>query len=194
MKVKIGPYREWIGPYQIADKIFFWTDRHGIYADEPEIFKRWDYKAAEKFGDWLSKSWVTKFCAWLDSKKKRKVEIKIDYYDTWSMDHTLALIIHPMLIQLKATNHGYGFVDIEDAPHIGKGEENDYGHSDTKAEERWNWVMDEMIWTFAAILDEDDSFYDAETKTWNFEGHKAYDDRIANGLRLFGRYYRSLWD
>ena len=194
MKVKIGPYRNWIGPYQIADKIFFWVDRRGIYADEPEIFKRWDYKAAEKLGDWLSESWIAKFCAWLDSKKKRKVKIHIDHYDTWSMDHTLALIIHPMLIQLKETNHGYGFVDVEDAPSIGKGEDTDYGSTDTKAQERWDWVMDEMIWAFGAILDEDNSFYDEETKTWNFEGRKAHDDRIANGLRLFGKYYRSLWD
>lgn len=110
------------------------------------------------------------------------------------MDHTLALIIHPMLIQLHKINHGYGNVDVEDAPHIGKGEETDWGHSDNKAEERWNWIMEEMIWTFGAILDEDDCFYDQETGTWDFEGRKAHDDRIANGLRLFGKYYRSLWD
>jgi hypothetical protein len=195
MKVKIGPYRNWVGPYQIADAIFFWVDRHGIYADEPEIFSRWDYRAAEKFGDWLNDvKWLVNLCQWIESKKKRKIKIHIDQYDTWSMDHTLALIIHPMLIQLKNTNHGYGLVDVEDAPSIGKGEDADYGSTDTKAQERWDWVMDEMIWAFSAILDEDNSFYDEETKTWNFEGRKAHDDRIANGLRLFGKYYRSLWD
>lgn len=194
MKINIGPYREWIGPYQIADAIFFWVKRRGIFAEPPEIYERWDYKAAEKLGDWLSETWVGRFCAWLDSKKKRRVKIHIDDYDTWSMDHTLALIIHPMLIQLHKINHGYGNVDVEDAPHIGKGEETDWGHSDNKAEERWNWIMEEMIWAFGAILDEDDCFYDQETGTWDFEGRKAHDDRIANGLRLFGKYYRSLWD
>ena len=26
MKVKIGPYKNWFGPYQLAEKILFWKD------------------------------------------------------------------------------------------------------------------------------------------------------------------------
>ena len=52
--------------------------------------------------------------------KKRRVEVKIHRYDTWSMDHTLALIIHPMLVQLKEKNHGYFSTESEDAPGIGE--------------------------------------------------------------------------
>ena len=37
--------------------------------------------------------------------------VKIDYWDTWSMDHTLSYIIVPMLKQLKATKHGAPYVD-----------------------------------------------------------------------------------
>ena len=51
---------------------------------------------------------------WLHEKKKRTVYVKIDKYDTWSMDHTLSLIIVPMLKQLKATQHGSPNVDDED--------------------------------------------------------------------------------
>ena len=47
---------------------------------------------------------------------ERKIVIHIDDYDTWSMDHTLAPIIAPMLKQLKATKHGAPFVDDEDVP------------------------------------------------------------------------------
>jgi hypothetical protein len=56
--------------------------------------------------------------------------------------------------------------------------------------------MDELVWTFGALIDEDEDlqFYDKETHVWDIEGRKAYDDRISNGLRLFGRYYRALWD
>ena len=33
------------------------------------------------------------------------------------MDTTLAKIVYPMLLQLKATNHGYSnFIDLEDVP------------------------------------------------------------------------------
>ena len=36
----------------------------------------------------------------------RKVDIKIESFDTWNLDSTLALIILPALIQLKETKHG----------------------------------------------------------------------------------------
>ena len=37
---------------------------------------------------------------------EQKKSIRIDPWDTWSMDHTLAEIIHPMLKQLRKTAHG----------------------------------------------------------------------------------------
>jgi hypothetical protein len=193
MKVHIGPYRDWIGPYQIADKIFFWVNRTGIYADEPAIYSRWDYRAAERFGEWLSQTWVNDLCNWLDSKKKRKIKVRIDPYDTWSMDHTLALIVHPMLVQLKETNHGYFNSDPEDAPHIGQDEGTDFTN-DTKALDRYNWIMDELIWTFEQLISDEKEFQYYKDGVWDMEGSKAYQDRISNGLRLFGKYYRGLWD
>ena len=36
----------------------------------------------------------------------RKIDVRIDKFDTWSLDHTLANIILPALLQLKATKHG----------------------------------------------------------------------------------------
>jgi hypothetical protein len=103
-------------------------------------------------------------------RRPQKVKIKYHNYDTWSLDHTLALIIVPGLKQLKATNHGYGHVDDEDLPTVCL--------KDASGEERWEWLMDELIWTFNQIAEE-----------------CTYDDaRIDNGLRLFGKYYRGLWD
>jgi hypothetical protein len=40
-------------------------------------------------------------------RKNRATRVEIEPHDTWSMDCTLAMIIHPMLVQLKATQHGY---------------------------------------------------------------------------------------
>lgn len=196
MKVYIGPYTTWIGPYQIADKIFFWVNKNGIYADDPPIFNRWDYKLHEKFGDWLAEiQWLNNLCNWIESKKERKINVRIDNYDTWSMDHTLALIIHPMLIQLRDTNHGYFTSDPEDAPHIGKGDEVDFGHNDSLAFDRYKWIMSELIWTFDQLKSDNDYelFYNKETG-WDREATKAHNERIKNGLRLFGKYYRALWD
>jgi hypothetical protein len=40
------------------------------------------------------------------STGKRKINIEIENQDTWNLDHTLALIIYPALLQLKATKQG----------------------------------------------------------------------------------------
>jgi hypothetical protein len=224
MKVEIGHYRNWTGPYQIADKIFFWIDRRVFFADNDPRLDRWDYKAHDKFGDWLAEvNWVSNLCNWVESKKKRKVKIRIDHYDTWSMDHTLSLIIHPMLVQLKATKHGSPFVDDEDVPeHLRSAaapplteEEKNYGGVDKLHEARWDWILDEMIWAFYQEANEDPdgpespSAYSRKISdgipfdgspenvmSWEkyHEENTKFDARKANAFKLFGRYYRALWD
>ena len=191
MKIDIGPYTNWIGPYQISNAIFFWVDKRAMDWDD-EYLKRWDAQACEKFGNWLASTWVSSFCNWIDSKRTRKVKIRIDKYDTWSMDDTLGIIIHPMLVQLKATNHGYFISDPEDAPTIGKGEITDHGHNDDLAEKRYEWIMDEMIWAFGEYTNDDAN--EPDYKTADSETLIAYRDRKTNAFRLFGKYYQNLWD
>jgi hypothetical protein len=150
-----------------------------------------------------------------DSDKERKVNIRIDKWDTWSMDHTLALIVHPMLVQLKATNHGCGMVDDEDVPQELRSTsappvENDWD-TDDNLFKRWDWVMDELIWAFSEHISEDgdsiffdDSDCNNDTKEYDperykkikidHEGLKAYQNRKQNAFRLFGKYYQNLWD
>ncbi len=194
MKVYIGPYRDWIGPYQIAEKILFWMDK-----DEDE--------RVHNLGEWLGDTWVGKFCDWVHSKKNRKVKVRIDKYDTWNMDHTLALIVLPMLKQLKATKHGSPYTDDEDVPeHLRSTaatpltqEEKDCGHSDDNWFKRWNWIMDEMIYAFEMELDGDweMEIFKRGGVSWTdekFAERKVIQDRIANGFRLFGKYYQGLWD
>lgn len=200
MKVSIGPYKSWIGPYQIADKVFFWVDRKGIFPDDDPRWERWDYKLADSFGDWLADTWVAKFCNWLSAKRTRKIKVRIDQYDTWSMDHTLALIIHPMLVQLKATKHGSPFVDDADVPEKLRStaapdlteEEKSWGGTDALFHARWEWVLDEMIFAFELKLDDDwDNEYH---KTSDYEGMNKICERQKNGFRLFGTYFQGLWD
>lgn len=209
MKVKIGNYISWIGPYQIVDKIFFWTERYPL---DDNLLSRWDYKLAERLGDWLNKTWVRDFCQWIHSKRKRKIVVKLDPWDTWSVDHTLALIIVPLVKQLKETKSGYGWVDDKDVPEelrSHNGIKDDNGGWDSLAEKRFEYVIDEIIWTFTQLANDDaeDEFYD-HSKVDNSadfdtqmkqlkvdrKGLKAYWDRVNNGTRLFGKYYRNLWD
>ena len=120
------------------------------------------------------------------SDKPRKINIRIDNYDTWSMDHTLAYIIHPMLIQLKETKHGSPWVDDEDVPEelqstSAPPKENDWDIDDNH-HTRWDWVLNEMIWAFEQHIEDDCSF------------EEKINERKKNGFRLFGKYYQGLWD
>jgi hypothetical protein len=193
MKVFIGPYRDWIGPYQIADMIFFWLEKY----PSDELEKRWDYRLHDAFGDWLSETWVNDFCQWIHEKKKRKVEVHIDEYDTWSMDHTLALIILPMLKQLKETAHGSAHTDDDDVPEELKStsappKKYEYD-TDENFDKRWQWILDQMIWAFEQkiIDDADGQFF---INGFDAEGYNKYQSRMNNGFRLFGKYYQNLWD
>lgn len=132
-------------------------------------------------------------------RKNRKVSVRIDKYDTWNMDCTLAMIIHPMLVQLKATKHGSPYIEIEDLPeHLRELDGEDAVHV------QWDWVLDEMIWAFEQIVNcwEDTSFEDSEEMQTLFKSNrdewftkiKEHEARIANGTRLFGVYFRGLWD
>jgi len=188
MKVNIGPYRDWFGPYQLAEKIMFWKDK-----DDDAVFD---------FGEKLSNTFIGRFLVWIGNKKKRKIKVHIDKYDTWGMDHTLALIILPMLKQLQATKHGSPAVDDKDVPKelrstSAPAKENEWD-IDKNFHERWDWVIGEMIWAFEQIIndDNDSQFFDHSTDpiTYDKEGHKKHNERIDRGTTLFGKYYRGLWD
>jgi hypothetical protein len=195
MKVYIGPYVNWIGPYQLVDKLFFWTEKY----PNDELEERWDYRAKDKFGDWLADTWVNKFLNWVYSKQERKIKIRIDGYDIWSMDHTLSLIALPMLLKLKEVKHGSPFVDDEDVPENLRStsapelteEEKNFGHSDAFLHDRWAWVLDEMIFAHESQNNDwQNDYYDRK----DYEGMRIIEKRIGNGFRLFGKYYQGLWD
>jgi hypothetical protein len=238
MKIKIGPYKNWFGPYQLAELLMFWVPKEKDEYGFPHTADR-----VHKFGEWLAHgsvwpepevgdihkwgdrphTWLYKFLSWIDSKKKRTVKVHIDRWDTWGMDHTLALIVLPMLKQLKETKHGGPYVDLKDVPKELHGKkltkkQKDNGEVDDKHFDRWDWVLDEMIFAFETKVDDgrwEEQFESGEsdlqwkkledgnyqmihgpkhTREYDWEGRKAYQERISNGFRLFGKYYENLWD
>jgi hypothetical protein len=158
-----------------------------------------------------------------DSSKERKISVRIDRYDTWNMDGTLAHIIHPMLIQLRDTKQGAPHVDDTDVPDELKKSfapptENDWDTDDNYFK-RWDYVLNEMIFAFeSTLIDWEDQYYTGDidfvtvpvdkngvkmyrlekgpndTHVVDYEGLQKHQERIANGFRLFGKYYQSLWD
>lgn len=244
MKVWIGGYRgHWTT--QRMDKA--WAKFHHGKEDwevKRSELDRWD-AVYETFADTVR----FLFCRprnWIANKIPRIQYIKIDNYDTWSADSTLAPIILPMLKQLHEKKHGAPMTDDADVPEFlrstaAKPKETEWD-TDEFHFARWDWIMLEMIFAFEQLVKEDqgedeyrNGFADIQfqafdksgekigepyplgekpkdveenenvsyyqlvhgpryTMVTDFEGLKKHHERIQNGLRLFGTYYRALWD
>ena len=154
MKIYINNYRNhWISPYTILEKVCFWEK-------DRDVFYNHEDKPDHKYEKWLKvltpiSEFIQKF---LDFVHPKINYVKIDRWDTWSMDHTLGMIILPMLKQLKETTHGAPFVDDEDVPEELKStsappKENEY-NTDANHFKRWDWALDEMIFAFEHKLDD----------------------------------------
>ena len=184
MKVNIGPYKNYFGPFQLADKL----QAFGVSAEK-----------CYYIGDKLSNiPFIYRVSDWVYSKRKRRIKVKIHDHDIWNMDHTLALIILPMLKRLKVANHGSPKIDNEDVPeHLRSNVPFEDAEIDDLYHQRWEYVLDEMIWAFENIIEDDTSSYwfpERFPDQVDVEAWKKHSDRIANGARLFGKYYMGLWD
>lgn len=166
--------------------------------------------------------------------KGNKTEVVIERHDTWSLDHTLAMIILPALLQLKATKQGVpgqivtvtgGSGELQDSFDFYKESYDDAWEKNIKL---WDEILDKIIWSFQqlALEDYDDLYHHGQAK-YDFEecdkqcynpitkkmektykmvdknpnehwydhvGHQLHEERIQEGLELFGKYYRALWD
>ena len=192
MKVYIGPY-----PNRCLCRI------HTRYMDKKYGIINWPTEQSrfenflEKLEDAIQIAYNCTINLFLD-RRVQKEQIHIDRWDTWSMDHTLAPIILPMLIQLRATTHGSPNVDPEDVPENLRVSSQDYhrykrvGETDDNYHKRWDWVLGEMIYAFDCKANKDDVYmrFDLDDK----EGMQKEQERISNGFRLFGKYYEGLWD
>ena len=192
MKVVIGNY-----PNRLLCRIHIrYMDKKYGFIDWPTEYTRFE-RALELFEDGVQSFYNVFNWIWFD-RRKQKVKVRIDRQDTWSMDHTLAPIILPMLKQLKETKHGAPNVDPKDVPKELRPKKQDVlrykevGETDDSFFKRWDWVLDEMIYAFDCKANQDDVLmrFDVEER----DAMKAEQERISNGFRLFGKYYESLWD
>lgn len=181
MKVEIGPYRSFFGPYQLAEKLCFWakpTVNEFGAKDVPD----W----VDSFGEWLAHgndsessnephtTLLYRFLLWIDKKRERKIKVRIDRFDTWNMDETLAYIVLPMLKQLKQTQRAGPSVDDKDVPkHLrstsAPPKENVWD-VDANHFARWDWVLDEMIFAFDSKV--------GEGREWEDQFHSGEHDLI----------------
>lgn len=165
---------------------------------------------------------------------ERKIEVQIDDYDTWGFDHTIAHIIYPALLQLKATKHGipcdfveFGGEEYSDQTSFDFYKEDHDKYFD-EGVKKWEETLDKMIWSFEQVAkDNYDDKYHHGTPEYDWEkteeeymnpftgqkeklfrmvdknpgehwydsdGHLMHEARIQEGLDLFAKYFRNLWD
>lgn len=155
----------------------------------------------------------------------RKEMVHIDHWDVWDLAHTLSLIIHPALIELKKVKHGHPCLHPEEIAQ----DKWPLPCDSCKCSEEYDQIMDKMIWAFEQLKDEDydEQFMSGEidnvltpidndgnvvdendpacigrrlddgpNHTWkvDIEGLREHERKIQEGLDLFGKYFRSLWD
>jgi len=110
--------------------------------------------------------------------------------DIWSLDYTIAKFALPRLIRLKEVMHGVPGNFFPEG-------HNTYDKSEMAAAERkWNEVLDKMIWSmdFIANYREYDYHPDPDDENRDYSKLKEAEARCQEGLDLFAKYFRNLWD
>jgi hypothetical protein len=234
MKVYIGKPKNWFGPYQLAERLMFWIPKEKDEYGFPHTANR-----VHRFGEWLAHGEVSpepkagevveilgrkrpvtllyKLLSWIHSKRSQKCKVVIHNYDVWSAYTTIATVALPLLKKLKEEKHGSPYVDDEDViEHLRSTaaplKKNEYD-VDEFHHDRWSYVLDEMIFAFEHIVNENllyslypegSSWYgvkqedgtirlERQGKAPDYSEIRAVEKRIQNGCRLFGKYFQSLW-
>jgi hypothetical protein len=132
-----------------------------------------------------------------------------EYRDTWGLDHALAKWILPRLKHLKKNKYG-----CPSEFFTGTLEEQESDEGFKKALAEWDEILDEIIWSFEFILNEDEylhacfpadfdyGFEEAENgyvenkdkRKIDFSSFDAAQKRAEKGHLLFAKNLRNLWD
>lgn len=123
-------------------------------------------------------------------KGEQKVNVVIDKHDTWSLDHTLASIIYPALLQLKATKHGVPseFATVGGEDYESQDSFDFYKDSVQDSFEiackRWDEVLDKMIWSFEQLLKDnhDDLYHHGKSEYDWVKTDKQYPNPISGKM------------
>jgi len=103
-----------------------------------------------------------------------EANVQIDPWDLYSVDTTLAKVIAPILKSFRDNTHGCpgSFLDDEKKQYLGK---DDF--------ETWKNILNKMIDGFERI--NDDKYWNLNKENWL---------AVQESLRLFAKFYMTLWD
>ena len=101
----------------------------------------------------------------MNKRLKKKKKLSITDSEIWGLNYTLAKYILPRLKRFKELYNSYSF---------------------ELTGTKWEEILDKMIWSFDYIIKENDSNELLETMKEVI--------RCQEGLDLFSKYFRNLWD
>lgn len=206
MIYRFGKYPRW---YNTADCEQSWLEfRYGarginIPESKYDLLDRFIVSVLDRVQLILNKT-VNSF----NELRGQKIRVHVENHDIWSADVTIAHMVLPLLEKLRDEKQGYPLIDpkdIEGLPRELKPTKKEvdqykkYGTPDDKAEGRWNWVLNEMIFAMQCIVDDswEDEFFEMDATSIRMMDKEGYDEtqkRIDRGLRFFGLWFRALWD
>lgn len=167
------------------------------------IVKETEYYRTNKFGDWLFDTipygWrvyhtYSSFRTWIISKYQQ-IRYGVADSECWSLDYTFTKFMLPRLKYFKKMKR--------------------YSYPSDLTPEEWESILDEIIWAFDYMADDEKYLamprYDSDIESifklnkpktieqeieWAnyFDKSKSFHHRKENALKLFAKYYESLWD
>lgn len=106
--------------------------------------------------------------------KNGKTNVRVDYWDMWELDITLAKIIYPCLVKFK---------------------ENLDGHPGDLTFEQWEEVLDKIAWSMNEIIKDDYLIqYCIQEGEYEWDKIDEHENKMQEGCELLGRYFRNLWE
>lgn len=91
----------------------------------------------------------------------RRAKVTIEAGDLYNMYNTFAIVIAPCLRQFREERAGY---------------------PSAITSEEWEAILDELVWTFDKLIEDDTGIISSEDEK-----------RVQAGMELFGKWYRHLW-
>ena len=167
---------------------------HETFELTEDVFARWDKENAK----WYNKYFAIPFHTFINTIKNSPSEVKWFYQrgsrgwsdrSAWSIDTWLVDNLIPMLERLKNNKHGTPLSMFRKKDGVDKdGNSTDEAHR--LAEQRWDNVLNEIIYGLKCAKKIEDSDYDYEDK----ELTKRLTKSSQRSFELIGKHLFSLWD
>ena len=119
-------------------------------------------------------------------RKKRGIYTKFSDKDVWNLDWTIAQFVLPRLKRYKQVKQCVpGRLCT-----FQKG-----ALCETDSIERWNKLLDAMIWSFEQIVDDSQEPLVQEGEEFEdfCKRHQIWENKLQYGLDVFAKYFRDLW-